>query len=149
MNGPTKNGKNLYARTKEVLRLLENTPNGRVVDADTILKDMLDESDFEVSGLARELIQIWQNASDRSSVEQLFCLFTGCAFEDYLDQCIRDTTCVRLVTDITPEHIRRAEQVLSDNGVEPDECRTVLQAIGYTLLDAELYPDGDERKGDI
>lgn len=149
MDGPTKNNRNLYALAKEVLRLLENTPNGRIVDADTILKDLLDESDFEISGLAKELIQIWQNASDKASIEQLFCLFTGCAFEDYLDQCIRDTTRVQLITDITPEHIRRAEQVLSDNGVEPDECQTVLQAIGYTLLDAELYPDGDEQKGGV
>lgn len=149
MNRPTKNSKDLYARTEEVLRLLENTPNGRVVDADTILKDLLDETDFEVSGLACELIQIWRNATDKASVEQLFCLFTGCAFEDYLDQCIRDTSRIQLITDITPEHIRRAEQVLSDNGIEPDECRTVLQAIGYTLLDAELYPDGDKQKGDV
>lgn len=34
-----------------------------------------------------------------------------------------------------------AEQILKENGVEPDEAPTVMQAIGYALLDAELYPE--------
>lgn len=38
------------------------------------------------------------------------------------------------------EDIRRSEQVLIDNGIEPDEADTVLQAIGYTLINTELYP---------
>ena len=36
------------------------------------------------------------------------------------------------------EHIRKALQVLVDNGIEEDEAPIVLQAIGYTLLDEEL-----------
>lgn len=39
------------------------------------------------------------------------------------------------------ECIKKAEQVLIDNGIEEDEADTVLQAVGYTLLDVELYPD--------
>lgn len=35
--------------------------------------------------------------------------------------------------------IKRTEQVLIDNGVE--EADTVLQAIGYVLLNTELYPE--------
>ena len=38
------------------------------------------------------------------------------------------------------ESIRKAEQVLIDNGIEPDEAPVVLQALGYVLLDEELYP---------
>ena len=34
-----------------------------------------------------------------------------------------------------------AERVLIDNGIDPDEAQTVLQAIGYALLDTELYPE--------
>lgn len=45
---------------------------------------------------------------------------------------------------IDKENIKRAEQVLIDNGIEPDEAETVLQAIGYTLLDEELYPEEDD-----
>lgn len=44
-------------------------------------------------------------------------------------------------TKITSEDIKRAEQVLIDNGIEPGEADTVLQAIGYTLIDTELYPE--------
>ena len=36
------------------------------------------------------------------------------------------------------KHIRKALQVLVDNGIEEDEAPIVLQAIGYTLLDEEL-----------
>lgn len=38
------------------------------------------------------------------------------------------------------EKIKKAERVLIDNGIEEDEASTVLQALGYVLLDAELYP---------
>ena len=46
---------------------------------------------------------------------------------------------LRLTTTISAEDVRNAEQVLIDNGIEPDEASTVLQAIGYVLLDVELY----------
>ena len=36
--------------------------------------------------------------------------------------------------------IKKAEQILVDNGIEQDEAATVLQALGYALLDKELYP---------
>lgn len=42
------------------------------------------------------------------------------------------------------ECIKKSEQVLVDNGIEEDEADTVLQAIGYTLLDTELYPDNED-----
>ena len=42
---------------------------------------------------------------------------------------------------INQKNIESAEQVLIDNGIDPDEAATVLQAIGYTLLDVELYPE--------
>lgn len=35
----------------------------------------------------------------------------------------------------------KAEQCLVDNGIEPDEAPVVLQALGYILLDEELYPE--------
>lgn len=42
---------------------------------------------------------------------------------------------------IDNEKIRNAEKCLIDNGIEAEEAATVLQAIGYILLDMELYPD--------
>lgn len=35
----------------------------------------------------------------------------------------------------------KAEQCLIDNGIEPNEAPVVLQALGYILLDEELYPE--------
>ena len=37
--------------------------------------------------------------------------------------------------------IRKTLQVLADNGIPADETETVLQAIGYTLLDMELFQE--------
>ena len=37
------------------------------------------------------------------------------------------------------EKIKKAERVLIDNGIDPDEASTVLQAIGFVLLDKDLY----------
>ena len=43
--------------------------------------------------------------------------------------------------NITKEQIKKAEQILIDNGIEEDEVDTVLQTIGYVLLDIELYKE--------
>lgn len=40
---------------------------------------------------------------------------------------------------IDQDKIKKAEQILADNGIDQDEVDTVLQAIGYALLDKELY----------
>ena len=45
---------------------------------------------------------------------------------------------------IDQERIRIAEQILLDNGVEDPQI--VLQAIGYALLDIELYEEQGELK---
>ncbi len=42
---------------------------------------------------------------------------------------------------LTEAKIIKAEQVLTHNGIEPEKAPSVLQEIGYALLDAELYPD--------
>ena len=41
---------------------------------------------------------------------------------------------------ITQENIQKAEQVLMDNGHDLDDAQDILQALGYVLLDVELYP---------
>lgn len=40
---------------------------------------------------------------------------------------------------IDKDKIKKAEQILIDNGIDEDEAETVLQALGYVLLDEELY----------
>jgi len=41
----------------------------------------------------------------------------------------------KLETDV----IKQAERCLIDNGISPDEAQTVLQALGYILLNKDLY----------
>lgn len=43
--------------------------------------------------------------------------------------------------EIPESKIKKAEQILIDNGIEADEAAVVLQAIGYALLDTELYSE--------
>ena len=42
-------------------------------------------------------------------------------------------------TSVDKEDIKRAEQDLIDNGIDADEVDIVLQAVGYVLLNTELY----------
>lgn len=42
---------------------------------------------------------------------------------------------------ITQRNIDQTKKVLIDNGIEEDEVEVVLQAIGYTLLDVELFSE--------
>lgn len=39
---------------------------------------------------------------------------------------------------IDKDKAKRAQQCLADNGIDLDETATVLQALGYILLDTEL-----------
>lgn len=39
---------------------------------------------------------------------------------------------------INREQIKKALQCLADNGIDKDECPTVLQALCYILLDEEI-----------
>lgn len=51
-----------------------------------------------------------------------------------------DPICIDVSAEITGEMRDTAEQCLADNGIDPDEAWAVLQALGYILLDIELYP---------
>lgn len=48
---------------------------------------------------------------------------------------------IKVNKTIKQEDIDKALKVLCDNGIEEDECEVVLQAIGYTLLDVELFSE--------
>lgn len=77
---------------KQVENLNDNTPNGRVVDADTILVDAIEANDFEFSGFAQDIFNIWKTSKDKTAVEQMFYEFTDVEFSDYLKQCVNEIT---------------------------------------------------------
>lgn len=51
---------------------------------------------------------------------------------------------MKIKTNITYENLARAMIVLIGEDIDEDQAYIVLQAIGYTLLDTELFPDDDE-----
>lgn len=71
----------------EVKEMNQNTPNGQIRDADTILADLVEKCDFEITGLADNLFQIWEISTDKRSIEDMFYLFTDTSFTDYLLNC--------------------------------------------------------------
>ncbi len=65
-------------RLFETLTFLEKQMNDEAViqDADTVLADILEEADFEITGIAADLLKIHQNSKDRESVETCFEVLT-------------------------------------------------------------------------
>lgn len=51
---------------------------------------------------------------------------------------------MKINANITYENLARAMIVLMGEGAYEDDAYTILQAIGYTLLGVELFPDDDE-----
>lgn len=84
--------KQLSETIERVEALYENTPDGRIIDSDTILADLTQEADWEVSGVSLDLFRIFKESSDKQTFLELFYLFTDTTFEDYLKQCIEETT---------------------------------------------------------
>ncbi len=77
---------------KDVEELNNNTPDGVIADADTILADILQSNDFEITGSAQEIFEIWKSSTDRESIENLFYALTGEKFRDYLEKCKNEIT---------------------------------------------------------
>lgn len=82
----------LEEKIKCVEELYYNTPNGEVIDSDTILKDIMDESDFEESGISLEIFEIYKNSKDKESIRRLFYKFASVEFYEYLNRCLMETT---------------------------------------------------------
>lgn len=72
--------------------LYYNTPDGRIIDSDTILTDLVQEADWEENGLSLDLFRMFKESSDKQTFLELFYLFTDTTFEDYLKQCLEETT---------------------------------------------------------
>lgn len=83
-------GQTIEEMIKNVEELNSNTPDGQVIDADTILADLIKKCDYEFSGIAQDLFGIWKQSVDKRAVEQMFFEFTGIEFEDYLIKCMKE-----------------------------------------------------------
>lgn len=77
---------------QKVEKLHNNTPEGIIRDADTILVDLLIENDFYFSGFAEDIFRIYRASTDKDAVTQMFYEFTGMEFVNYLEKCINEIT---------------------------------------------------------
>lgn len=69
----------------QVEKLHNNTPDGVIIDADTILADLVQNND---EWFAQDIFNIWETSKDKQSVEQMFFEFTRVEFNKYLRRCI-------------------------------------------------------------
>ena len=82
--------------TREKIRQVEllngNTPDGMIIDSDTILADLLLNVDNEVTGFSQDIFNIYKRSKDKDAVKQMFFEFTDMEFDDYLDKCMKEIT---------------------------------------------------------
>lgn len=77
---------------KEVEDLNYDTPEGIIRDSDTILVDLLNDSDFEFSGISQDIFNIYKKSKDKEAVKEMFFEFVGMEFEEYLTKCLEEIT---------------------------------------------------------
>ena len=77
---------------REVEELNNNTPNGVIHDSDTILADIINACDFDLTGISQDIFNIWKNSTDKRAVELMFYEFTDMEFIDYLEKCKNEIT---------------------------------------------------------
>lgn len=75
--------------TREKIRQVEllnsSTPDGMIIDSNTILADLLLNVDNEVTGFSQDIFNIYKRSKDKDAVKQMFLAFTDMKFDDYLE----------------------------------------------------------------
>lgn len=79
-----------FCRLEQDVRELKNYDTQNIVgpytDADTILADILEDVETEVSGTAAELMDIYLKTKDKKAFSQIFEALTGVKFSDFIHQ---------------------------------------------------------------
>lgn len=75
---------------KAIKDILSTKDSGELtIDPDTILADIIDDIDTEVSGSGYEMLEIWNDTPEESKqyVEATFESLTGVNFYEYINKC--------------------------------------------------------------
>lgn len=78
--------------TANLLSQVEKLHNGVIIDADTILADLIDARKYRFPGLAQDIFNIWKASQDKQAVEQMFFELTLVEFDEYLRRCMDEIT---------------------------------------------------------
>lgn len=78
--------------TANLLSQVEKLHNGVIIDADTILADLIDARKYRFPGLAQDIFNIWKASQDKQAVEQMFFELTLVEFDEYLRRCMDENT---------------------------------------------------------
>lgn len=78
--------------TANLLSQVEKLHNGVIIDADTILADLIDARKYQFPGLAQDIFNIWKASQDKQAVEQMFFELTLVEFDEYLRRCMDEIT---------------------------------------------------------
>ena len=81
---------NYQKQVDRVVELSNKLPeDSSIQDCDTILADILDEADHEITGIGADVLDIYTESSDKERISLLFEVLTGTEFSDYLNKCER------------------------------------------------------------
>lgn len=81
---------NYQKQVDRVVELSNKLPeDSSIQDCDTILADILDEADHEITGIGTDVLDLYTKSSDKERISQLFEVLTGTEFSDYLNKCER------------------------------------------------------------
>lgn len=75
-----------------ILSLQHKMPDGTVCDADTVLADILDNMETEVTGAGFELIELYQCSTDKPGFCRLFEALTGTTWTAFIEESLRVMT---------------------------------------------------------
>ena len=93
----------------------------------------------EAMAFVRADIEYWVDDRAADSVVVDFDKMCAHYTYDMSRGCEWNIECRDIVSALTEKQIEDAKQCLIDNGIDEDEAETVLQALGYILLDVEMY----------
>lgn len=69
---------------EHVMDLSTKQPDGMIHDADTILADIMEAADFQVSGISDDILKLYLEVENKDDFESLFYLMADEKFENYL-----------------------------------------------------------------
>ena len=82
----------LIDKVRAVILACNSTPSGQIIDADTLLADVIENADYEISDMFKEIAETWMTSEDQRGIEVVFEVLTGTNFEEFVDKCLALTT---------------------------------------------------------